>query len=155
PPATLGPASPPSLFPGAMSLPPTRFNFKIDPNTPVEKLLPTAPKGKKPAGPMLSDDLGKVPEEAFEEQLATDVASQEASKHTAHTIAKLNHVNGKQTDSYMQALLGARSDLAGLPVAMGDYCRTKGEQSKQFARAVATVRTALAQGGSSVPMSTA
>src|SRR5205823_12638656 len=37
-----------------------------------------------------------------------------------------------------------RADLSGLPFAMGDSCRTKGERSRQFTLAVATVRQAQA-----------
>src|SRR5262249_31743576 len=43
---------------------------------------------------------------------------------------------------YMKALLAERGDLSGLPFAMGDSCRTKGERSRQFAIAVNTVRQA-------------
>ncbi len=43
----------------------------------------------------------------------------------------------------MEALVAERPDLSGLPVAMGDACRTKGEQARQFTTAVNTVRQAL------------
>src|SRR4029077_6991754 len=58
---------------------------------------------------------------------------------------KINHLNQKKTDSFMEALLGKRTDLAGLPFAMGDACRTKGDRSRQFQIALATVRQALGQ----------
>src|SRR5439155_494829 len=48
-----------------------------------------------------------------------------------------------KADGFMEALRGARSDLAGLPFAMGDACRTKGDRSRELTRAVATVRAAL------------
>src|SRR5262249_10473924 len=120
-------ATPVMLPPQPTSVPAQmRFTFNIPADTPVKKLLPAAPEGKKATGPVLGDDLAKVPEVAFEGALARNVSSQEASKHTAYTIAKINHVNAKNTDAFMQALLGERSDLSGLPFAMGDDCRTKG-----------------------------
>jgi hypothetical protein len=43
----------------------------------------------------------------------------------------------------MSALLASRDDLAGLPFAMGDDCRSSVERTKCFTQAVATVRQAL------------
>ena len=40
-----------------------------------------------------------------------------------------------------------RPDLHGLPFAMGNACRTKGERNRQFAAAVATARMLLRQTG--------
>src|SRR4029077_11602783 len=66
------------------------------------------------------------------------------------TIAKINHLNEKttwtvpsKTDGFLEALRHERGDLNGLPFAMGDACRTKGERSKQFAIEVNLVRSAL------------
>jgi hypothetical protein len=120
-----------------------RFQFKIDPKTPLEDLLPRAPKLRAPSGPLLGNDLTKVPEVSFQDMLKLPAAK--ALEHNAHTIAKINHVNQKKTDSFMEALLGKRSDLAGLPFAMGDACRTKGDRSRQFKIALSTVRAALGQ----------
>src|SRR5262249_45577450 len=36
--------------------------FKIDPNTPPKDLLPAAPEVRKSAGPVLAEDLARVPE---------------------------------------------------------------------------------------------
>jgi hypothetical protein len=120
-----------------------RFRFNIDPKTPLEDLLPKAPKDRVISGPMLSDDLTKVPEVTFEQ--ITNLPAAKGLEHNAHTIAKINHINQKKTDSFMAALLGKRADLAGLPFAMGDECRTKGDRSRHFKVALATVRGALGQ----------
>jgi hypothetical protein len=120
-----------------------RFQFNIDPKTPLEDLLPKAPKVRVPSGPLPGNDLTKVPEVSFQEMLNLPAAK--ALEHNAHTIAKINHVNQKKTDSFMEALLGKRVDLAGLPFAMGDDCRTKGDRSRQLKIALATVRAALGQ----------
>jgi hypothetical protein len=127
---------------------PQRFNFTIDPKTPLKDLLPVPPAVRKAGVPVLPTRLSQVPEVEFQAFYAKDLPTPEATKQTAHTIAKINHLNSHKTDRFMEALRSERSDLSGLPFAMGEACRTKGEQSKQFARAVATVRRALqSQGG--------
>jgi len=45
-----------------------RFHFKIDPKTPVKDLLPRLPKMTS-SGPVLVDDLTKIPEVQFQEPL--------------------------------------------------------------------------------------
>jgi hypothetical protein len=123
--------------------PPQRFSFKIDPNTPLKDLLPPAPKMERIAEPVRSNDLGRVPEVQFE--VAQGNADGKAIERIAHQIAKINFLNDKRTDAFIEALRSERPDLTGLPFAMGDACRTKGERSKQFAIAVATVRQALSR----------
>jgi hypothetical protein len=124
---------------------PQRFQFKIAPNAFLKDLLPVPPRTKKPAGPMLTEELTRVPEVEFQAPPTKKLPPEEASKNVAHQIAKINHLNAKKTDGFVIALRGERPDLAGLPFAMGDACRTKGERNKQFALAVATVRRALQQ----------
>ncbi len=136
PPPVLNP--PPGFVPAIP--PPVSLQFTIDPKTPLKDLLPTPPKATPARGPLLSDDLSQVPEVAFQAPLAKDGT---ALRTTAHQMAKINHLNSKKHDAFMEALLGERPDLSGLPVAMGDACRTKGEQARQFTTAVNTVRQAL------------
>jgi hypothetical protein len=125
---------------------PPRFQFKIAPNTPLKDLLPVPPPDRKLAGPVLSDDLARVPEVEFQAPLPKGRPVDKAMEKTAFTIAKINHVNGKRADGFLEALRGERPDLAGLPFAMGDACRTTGDRSRQFATEVATVRRALSSG---------
>ena len=138
----------PAQFPVVPSLPPAppmvqRFHFKIEPSTPVKDLLPTPPKAVTSRGPVLTDDLTKVPEIEF--QAKPEVAR--AAEQAAHQLAKINHLNAKKTDAFMTELLATRSDLAGLPFAMGDDCRSSVERTKQFTIAATTVRQSLAIGG--------
>jgi hypothetical protein len=121
--------------------PPPRFTFTIDPKTPLKDLLP-APSKIKNAGAILPDDLTQVPEVEFGAPVAKNT---EAMKNTAHAIAKINHLNAKKTDGFVEALRDDRPDLHGLPFAMGNACRTKGERNRQFNAAVATVRALLQQ----------
>src|SRR5439155_14521244 len=109
--------------------------------------LPVAPKVTKPAGPVLVEDLAQVPEIEFQAPPTKKRVLDEEPKGTAFLIARINHLNGKKPDGLLEALRDHRVDLAGLPFAMGDACRTKGERSKQFAQAVATVRSALRSSG--------
>jgi hypothetical protein len=123
---------------------PQRFSFKILPNTPVKTLLPTAPQVKPITGPVLTDDINKIPEAEFQARPEKVVGNTKLTEQTAYQLAKMHHMNAKKTDAFMSALLESREDLAGLPFAMGDACRTIGERTKQFTAAVATVRQALA-----------
>jgi hypothetical protein len=92
---------------------------------------------------VLAEDLARVPEVEFQAPPAKALTGEAAMKDTAYLIARINHLNGKRADGFLEALRGERSDLAGLPFAMGEACRTTGERSRQFALAVATVRGAL------------
>jgi hypothetical protein len=114
----------------------------IGPHTPARELLPAPPQINRPAGPLLVDDLSCVPEVQLQASLAKDVSAFEARRQIARQIIKINHLNDRKTDGFLEALCSERLDLNGLPLAMGDACRTEGERSKQFATAVATVRRA-------------
>lgn len=157
-PPTQPPASPPSVpsppdpFAGSTSKPdaprreprpplPPPLTFTIDPKTPLKDLLPTPPKSQRIASPLNGNNLSRVPEVQFEAPSAA--ANAEALKRIAHQMAKINHLNNKTTDGFIDALRSERLDLHGLPFTMGEACRTKGERSKQFALAVALVRRAM------------
>jgi hypothetical protein len=119
------------------------LSFTIDPKAPLKDLLPAAPKSTPSGGPLLGDELTRVPEIAFEERSTTPPDAGKALERNAHTIAKINHLNRAKSDGFMEALLKARTDLAGLPFAMGDACRMKGERSREFGRALALIRALL------------
>ncbi len=141
------------LGPMGSLMPPSavRFTFTIDPKTPLKELLPTPPQVKKPGKPVLTEDLQRVPEIDFQTPLARDLNNVEATRQTAHTIAKINFLNKKKTDAFLEALRKERTDLLGLPFAMGDECRIKGERSRQLTQAVRLVRQAF-QGAVAVAM---
>ncbi|HUR53817.1 MAG TPA: HEAT repeat domain-containing protein [Gemmataceae bacterium] len=119
-----------------------RFPLAIEPTTPVGRLMPTPPKPRPMSGPLTTDDLTKVPEAEFEVETA-GLHPSDAAKQAAHQLAKINHLNKKQTDAFMKALLESRPDLAGLPFVMGDDCRSDPARSQQFQLAVNNVRAAL------------
>jgi hypothetical protein len=123
-----------------------QFQFKIDPKTPLKDLLPVPPRAEEKAAGPLVEDLTQVPEVMFQEPLARDLANQKAKEQTALAIARINHLNKQKNDHFMEALRENRPDLAGLPLAMGEACRTTGERSREFALAVAMVRRCLQQG---------
>jgi len=122
---------------------PVRFQFTIDPKTPLKDLLPVQPAAGKKTGQAVVDDLAQVPEATFQAAPDRSLPAPEAMKHTAHTIAKINFLNDKKPEAFLEALRDQRPDLHGLPFAMGDACRTKGERSQLFTQAVATIRRLL------------
>jgi hypothetical protein len=131
-----------------------RFHFKIDPKTPLKDLLPVPPAATRPAGPLQTDELTQVPEVRFRESWPKDLPKEKSLEQMSHAIARINHLNGKETDGFLKALLASRPDLAGLSFAMGDACRSTGERSRQFKQAVGVVRAALqvAQNGPATPV---
>ncbi|MCI0456696.1 MAG: HEAT repeat domain-containing protein [Gemmataceae bacterium] len=126
---------------------PARFSFKIDPNMTLRELLPTSPQLALPTGPLVSDDLRQVPEVAFQAAPPKGIEPRKALEQAAHQIAKINHVNQKKTDAFMETLLSNRTDLVGLPFTLGDACRTKEEARQHFQQALAVVRLAIGGGG--------
>jgi hypothetical protein len=128
--------------------PEPRTSFVINPNTPVRRLLPAAPKKVKSPGPVLTDDLTKVPEVSFGQALklsgpATPQANVAAIESVALTRSRILHLNKKHPDAFMVALLARRSDLSGLPVVMGDDCRLPSGRRDHFGTAVSHVQAAL------------
>ena len=136
----LGPAG---LQPGGLPGAPPRFAFTIDPKTPTKDLLPPRPDVKPVAGPLLTDDLTKVPEVEFAARPANPANDPKRLENAAHQLAKINHLNARKTDAFMAELLESRDDLAGMPFEMGDACRTSPERARQFTLAVNAVRQAL------------
>src|SRR5207253_2547705 len=64
----------------------------IDPKTPLKDLLPAAPRGSSAVGPLLTDDLNKVPEV----QLHAPWKRGHGSPERRNLIAKINHLNDKK-----------------------------------------------------------
>jgi hypothetical protein len=121
-----------------------QFHFEIDPNAPLQSLLPTPPRTIAASGIGIPQKLLDVPEVEFQAPLPKGIRPDEASKQMAHQIAKINHLNHKKADGFMEALRDERvRDLGGLPFAMGEACRRQGKSSSMFARAAQAVHMAL------------
>jgi hypothetical protein len=116
--------------PSAPSLP------AIDPSTPAAGLLPAPPKADT-ARVYVGDDLACVPELMLED--APELPGSEWRKRKALTSAAALHLNGKEEDGYVKAVLASRPDLAGLPFAMGAACRTNGDRARAFKEAAESV----------------
>lgn len=98
----------------------------IDPRTPTAKLLPAAPKHTATAV-YLGDDLGAVPEVTFEAAPSGDAVPLTTPlwvKRKAHTAAAVLHLNAKEEDGFLKALVRSRPDLTGMPFLMGKDCRS-------------------------------
>jgi hypothetical protein len=107
----------------------------------LKDFLPVPPKEKN-LSPYLGEDLTKVPEVSFE-HFDVKLRDDKDQKEFAGTIAKINHLNAKKADGFMELLLLTRADLRGLPFTLGEACRMKPERSKQFSLALAAVRNAI------------
>ncbi|HYT94907.1 MAG TPA: HEAT repeat domain-containing protein [Gemmataceae bacterium] len=138
------------------------ITFVIDPKTPVKYLLPTPPRVSRQARPLLATALSQVPEVHFQEPLTLPelpanydslsdkekieaivenlAAKEKPPEEIAHQIAKINFLNGKKTDHFMELLLERRPDLAGLPFVMGVDCRLSKERLESFHIAVVHFR---------------
>ncbi len=139
--------SPGQPFPNPPAVPgPQRFTFNIDPKTPVKELLPTPPNPPK-TGPVVSDDLAKIPEVDFQARPEKIDPKTDMRREAAFQLAKIKHLNDKKSDAFMTELLASRPELAGMPFAMGDKCRSDKERMDQFAAAVSLVRQAMGGNG--------
>lgn len=96
---------------------------------------------------MSSDDPVRVPELEFQQRAPKDLSTDKILQQTALAIARINHLNKKDKDAFIKALRAHRSDLTGLPFAMGDACRIQGEYSKQLTLAVNLVRRSMTDKG--------
>jgi hypothetical protein len=117
--------------------------IKIDPNTPLQVLLPTAPKTEAKIAPPFNEDLRLVPEIGFGQPISRKLQIQEAVQQTANIFAKVNHLNKKKKDGFLEALITQRPDLHGLPFRMGDECRTSEAQGRILPFLSATVNDAV------------
>jgi hypothetical protein len=131
------------------------FRFKFDPKSLLKELLPVPPRSWQSAGPLLADDLGNVPEVHFQEpirvltpkdakgaQAHLDRGNEnyEMMKKISHQVAKINYLNSKKSDHFMEMLIENRSDLAGLPFVLGKACRLDKERGEYFQNAVQKAR---------------
>jgi hypothetical protein len=112
---------------------------KIDPGAPLASLLPAPPKAEH-APVYLGDDLAGVPELGLEAAPEGHLTTGQWKSRKAHGAAAALHLNGRKEDGFLLALLRTRPDLAGLPFAMGEACRTRGERAMAFKDAAETVR---------------
>jgi len=109
----------------------------IDPATPAARLLPTPPQTSK-APVYLGEDLSGVPELMLEAE--SPATADEWISRKAHAAAAALHLDQKEKEGYLKALLRSRPDLAGLPFALGETCRTRGARAKAFKDAANAVR---------------
>ena len=123
----------------------TAVQVKFDPRTTLEQLLPVSPGEKTLLA--LPEKLADVPEVSFEGQQPKTIQADEAFEHIAHTVDKIHHVNAKKTDAFVEALLSKRTDLSGLPMAMGDSCRLTPERGNQFMLELQSLRMAMGNAG--------
>jgi hypothetical protein len=88
----------------------------------------------------LGNDLSCVPELMLEAVPKKQLTTAQWQKRKGLTAAAALHLNDKEEDGFLKALLHRRSDLSGVPFVMGDACRTKRERAKVFKERVERVR---------------
>jgi hypothetical protein len=145
------PVNPSALIP-ISEVATARVQVKFDPKTPLDALLPQPPRAAD-RGARLPKTLAEVPEVFFQEPLAKKSDVADAMHHTARVIDRIHHLNAKNADGFVIAMLSKRADLAGLPFIMGDDCRMKPTESRQFAAALGAIRGAREPAGSLKPSS--
>jgi hypothetical protein len=109
----------------------------IDPRAPLASLLPEPPKVRADQV-YLGDDLSRVPELMLDDAAVARPGEWRVRKGRAAAAAL--HLNGKEEDGFLKALLRTRPDLAGVPFAMGDACRSTGSRAQAFKEAAERVR---------------
>ena len=109
---------------------------EIDLTKPLASLLPPAPKVRQDSV-YLGEDLSCVPELMLES--ATKATTEEWRSRKAHVAALALHLNQKEEDGFLKAVLSTRPDLAGVQFTMGADCRTSGDRAKAFKEAADAV----------------
>jgi hypothetical protein len=106
-------------------------------------LFPATPAFRKVNGPLLTDDLARVPEVELQAALPKSALVEQGKRHTSRLIAGINQLNRRTEDGFLKALTTERPDLAGLPFAMGSACRTTGERRSHFTHVAGQIRGIL------------
>ncbi len=94
--------------------------------------LLTPPRPPKPAPVYVGDDLSRVAEASLESRPAEKLSRATWEKRKALATAAAIHLNAREQDGYLKAVLKEREDLAGLPFVMGKDCRTDKEDHFLF-----------------------
>ncbi len=110
----------------------------VPPDTSTHLLTPLTPS-KKPAV-YLGDDLSRVPELSLEALPKGEAGIAVWRKRKGFMMAAALHLNAKEEDGYLKAVLKGRDDLAGLPFIMGKDCRQERKAHIAFTRVSAAVR---------------
>jgi hypothetical protein len=104
---------------------------------PLAEMLPKPPKHPRVAGPILGNNLERVPEVVLGQAQAQKTSS---FAEMRQQIINIRQLNKDCPDGFMQALLIRRTDLSGLPVVMGDAARMEDERRRHFQIALNAVR---------------
>jgi hypothetical protein len=121
--------------------PPVHWHrFDLDDKAAPHELLPPAPRAVPP-GNLLTEDLARVPEVHFQEPILKTPKSDKAALQIARQMAKINLLNKRRPDLFLETLLEHRPDLAGLPFVTGDACRLSKADRPVFRGEVTWVRS--------------
>lgn len=125
------------------------YRVAIDPKVALKDLLPIPPENVLPTSASIMEDLARVPELTLNAPVSAPKAADSAEARVqgmvqiARLTTHINFLNKHKTDRFVELLVENRPDLAGIPFAMGDACRLKEEDRRQFMNAVDLLRLPL------------
>ena len=91
----------------------------------------------------LPQSLAEVPEISLQDPLSKTLATESAILQIARVIDKINYLNQKKTDAFIEELISGRTDLAGLPFAIGNACRLREERALEFGFSLHSLRKSM------------
>jgi hypothetical protein len=107
-------------------------------DTALARLMPSAPAwGDTPV--YVGDELSRVPDLRLEAAPDAPMSAGQWQRRKGHAVAAALHLNAKEEDGYLKALLASRPDLKGVPFVMGGACRTRGARAASFKEAAELV----------------
>jgi hypothetical protein len=124
----------------------------LDPNTPVERLLPASPSKQPRLEPVVTQDLAEVPELSLHDPLDKTLTAAQAQEQIANLTARINLLDKKKTDGFILALLEHRADLRGLPFLLGQDCRQSNDRKQAFTELLFVVRQSMPGSASRDPI---
>ena len=128
-----------------LACPPPISQPAIDPREAIKELLPSPPEALDTLV-YTGDDLRRVPQLRFEAAPKEELTAEQWRRRIGRSVAAALYFNAKEDDGFLKAMLKDRPDLAGVPFAMGDACRTKGFRARAFKRAVDVANIAARAG---------
>jgi hypothetical protein len=108
-----------------------------------KELLPPAPKSLPPVVPLLGDDLAAVPQLFFQDAFPGNPSAENWQQMMGEQMVKIRKLNQKETDGFWKVFQAHRTDLAGLPLLMGDACRMPKDQLQPFGLGLTMLRSAM------------
>ncbi len=109
----------------------------IDAKATLKDLLPHSPAL---TAVYTGEDLSLVPEVRYAAPPEKALTAEQWERRIGHHVASALHLNAKEEDGCLKAMLKGRHDLKGLPLVLGGACRTSGFKARAFKEQAALVK---------------